>query len=214
MDWIEAIPFFESDKFKEIASFLRNERELGKVILPERDHILRAFELTPPDIVKVVILGQDPYPTPGNANGLAFSVGPETNPLPKSLANIFRELRDDTGTDRADGDLSVWARQGVLLLNTSFTVVAGQPGSHSGIGWEILSDQVVRYLSDNKEHIIFVLWGKHAQKKAPLISEDKHLILQSPHPSPLSAHRGFFGSKPFTQINKYLNDNGRNPIEW
>jgi len=214
MDWLEAIPFFESDKFKQISNFIREEREAGKVIFPPRADILRAFARTPPDEVKVVILGQDPYPTKGHANGLAFSTNPHVQPLPKSLANIFRELRDDTGIDRTDGDLTCWADRGVLLLNTSLTVVEGRPGSHSGIGWEILSTETIRFLSDQYEHIVFILWGKHAQRKAMFIDQSKHLIIQSPHPSPLSAHRGFFGSRPFSTANKYLIQHEKNPIEW
>lgn len=215
--WDE-LPFFESDKFEEIVSFLTEERKDGKVILPPREQILRAFELTPPDNVKVVIIGQDPYPTAQpqvHANGLAFSVTPGVQPLPKSLNNILRELNSDVGGHHcADGDLTRWATQGVLLLNTSFTVVEGSPASHSRIGWEVLSDDVIRFLSDRREHVVFILWGKHAQRKSKLINHEKHMVIQSPHPSPLSAHRGFFGSRPFSATNKYLEEHGIEPIEW
>jgi uracil-DNA glycosylase len=212
--WFEKIPFFRSSAFTDIVDFMVEERKEGKEILPHTEFILNAFKLTPPEDVKVVILGQDPYPTKGHANGLAFSVNPDVTPLPRSLRNIFRELEDDTGTNRTNGDLSDWAVQGTLLLNTSFTVVAGIPGSHSRIGWEVLSDSVVEYLSEHREHLVFILWGKHAQQKSKLINHEKHMVIQSPHPSPLSAHRGFFGSKPFSATNKYLETHGKTPIEW
>lgn len=214
MEWLEAIEFFSSDRFKRIAEYLKQEREAGKEIFPPRSSILRAFALTPPDKVKVVILGQDPYPTRGHAHGLAFSVEPDVRPLPKSLQNIFRELQDDTGGRRETGDLTEWASQGVLLLNTALTVIGGSPGSHSTIGWGTLTNEVIRYLNEHCEHIVFILWGKHAQQKAIYIDESKHLIIRSPHPSPLSAYRGFFGSRPFSRANKYLTDHNKEPIEW
>lgn len=214
MEWLDAIEFFGSSKFTKIVEQLKTEREAGKIIFPPRSSLLKAFALTPPDNVKVVILGQDPYPTKGHAHGLAFSVEPNISPLPKSLVNIYKELEDDIGTNRENGDLSDWAKQGVLLLNTSLTVVEGQPSSHSDIGWGVLTNEVVRFLSEHYEHLVFILWGKHAQQKAIYVDGSKHLIIRSPHPSPLSAHRGFFGSKPFTRANKYLSEHKKQPIRW
>lgn len=217
MEWLEAITFFRSSKFKEIAGFLTEEKKQGKIILPNNDEILKAFELTPLEKVKVVVLGQDPYPTanPKHAMGLAFSVPSGTKPLPKSLLNIGKELETEFwGERKIRGDLSPWAKQGVLLLNTSLTVVAGQPGSHSGIGWSALTNEVIRFLNDYKENLVFVLWGKHAQNKGMFIDRTKHHVIESPHPSPLSAHRGFFGSKPFTRTNQYLIEHDIEPISW
>ena len=213
MDWLD-LEFFKSSRFQKIANFLADERRLGKVVLPDRRQVLRALVNTPPNEVKVVILGQDPYPTRGHANGLCFSVNKGVTPLPKSLSNIFRELKDDIGKDRTDGDLSDWAEQGVLLLNTTLSVVEGKPGSHSGIGWEVLTTEIMRYLSENYENNVYILWGKHAQNKEMYINPEANKIIKSPHPSPLSAYRGFFGSKPFSKTNKYLIDMGRTPIEW
>jgi len=214
MEWVD-FKFFESDIFRvKILNALGDAKRDGHVVLPDRSKILRALELTPPDEVKVVILGQDPYPTEGHANGLSFSVNPEVTPLPKSLINIFRELKDDLGIEKENGDLTSWALQGVLLLNTVLTVYKGQPASHTGMGWEVLSTDIIKWLSEHKEHIVFILWGKNAQKKGMYINESKHLIINSPHPSPLSAHRGFFGSKPFSRTNKYLTENEIIPIKW
>lgn len=213
MNWID-LPFFTSNKFEKICKIIADERKEGKVILPERHNILKALVETPPDKVKVVILGQDPYPTRGHANGLCFSVNPGVTPLPKSLLNIFCELKDDVGVTKEDGDLSKWAQQGVLLLNTTLTVVEGNAGSHSGIGWEILSSDIIKYLSEHHDTIVYILWGKHAQSKQIYINPLNNLIIKSPHPSPLSAYRGFFTSKPFSKTNKYLVNRGRNPINW
>ena len=213
MYWDE-LEFFSSNKFKKIVRFLKEERESGKNILPPKEAILNALALTPLDEVKVVIIGQDPYPNKEHPIGLAFAVSERVNPLPKSLINIFRELKDDTGTDRTIGDLSDWARQGVLLLNTSLTVVEGKPGSHSGIGWSGLCKDTIRVLNEQRENIVFILWGKHAQKYEMFIDRNKHFVIKSPHPSPLSAHRGFFGSKPFSQTNKYLEEHNIKQIEW
>jgi len=213
-NWIDDITFFTSKRFKKISDHLVDEQRSGKLILPERDAILKAFALTPPDQVKVIILGQDPYPTIGHAMGLAFSVQPDVKPLPKSLQNIFKELHDDVGVQRTNGDLTDWAQQGVLLLNTSLTVVAGAPQSHATIGWGALTNEVIQYLNDNYTNLVFILWGKHAQQKGIYVDAQKHLIIQSPHPSPLSAHRGFFGSKCFSQTDKYLIDHGKVPIDW
>lgn len=212
-NWVD-LEFFESPRFFKIADQLSEERKEGKVILPDRRYILRALVETPPDAVKIVILGQDPYPTQGHANGLCFSVNASVKPIPKSLINIYNELRDDLGIVKETGDLSSWAQQGVLLLNTTLTVVEGQPGSHSSIGWESLSTDIIRYLSEFHEGIVYILWGKHAQRKGMYIDPYKNLILEAPHPSPLSAYRGFFGSRPFSRANKYLEEVGKTPIEW
>ena len=163
----------------------------------------------------MVILGQDPYPTPGHAHGLAFSVLPEVKPLPRSLKNIYKELQADVGVDNQhSGYLQAWAEQGVLLLNTVLSVEAGNAGSHQKRGWEQFTDAVIRAVNAQSHPVVFVLWGGHAQKKVALIDSDKHLILQSAHPSPLSARNGFFGSKPFSQINQFLQANGRGTIHW
>lgn len=212
-DWLN-LDFFKSSQFEKIANFLADERKHGKNVLPERRRILRALVNTPPDQVKVVILGQDPYPTKGHANGLCFSVNPGVTPLPKSLVNIFHELKDDLGITKTSGDLSEWSEQGVLLLNTTLTVVEGQPNSHSGIGWEVLSTEVIRHLAEQHDKIVYILWGKHAQRKEMYINPEINKIIKSPHPSPLSAYRGFFGSKPFSQTNKYLVEMGKQPIDW
>ncbi len=213
MDWLE-LDFFESGRFGKVARFIEEEKKQGKVILPVSSKILRALSSTPPEEVKVVILGQDPYPTKGHANGLCFSVNAGVKPLPKSLINIFGELRDDLGIVKESGDLGEWALQGVLLLNTTLTVVEGQPGSHSGVGWESLSTDIIRYLTEFHEGIVYILWGKHAQSKEIYINPETNLVIKSPHPSPLSAYRGFFGSKPFSRTNKYLVSLGKTPIEW
>lgn len=206
--------FFESGRFGKIARFIEEEKRKGKSILPTSRNILRALSSTPPDEVRVVILGQDPYPTKGHANGLCFSVNAGVTKLPKSLINIFSELKDDLGIIKETGDLGEWALQGVLLLNSSLTVVEGEPGSHSGIGWEGLSLDVIRYLNENSSNIVYILWGKHAQEKEMYIDAENNLILKAPHPSPRSAYRGFFGSKPFSQTNKYLEEVGKRPISW
>lgn len=215
MDWTD-LNFFTSDSFKKIVSFLRKEEERGKVILPPRRDILNAFYYTAFENVKVVIIGQDPYHqvNPQYAHGLAFSTRPEVRPLPKSLINIFTELQNDIGVKRIDGSLIEWAEQGVLLLNSALTVVSGDAGSHSNIGWSLLLDEVVETLNDRKEHIVFILWGSHAQKWEKFIDTNKHLIIKSAHPSPMSAYRGFFGSKPFSKTNTYLEDHNITPIDW
>lgn len=180
-------------------------------ILPERANWFRALAMTPPDKVKVVLLGQDPYPTPGHATGLAFSVTAGT-PLPRSLANVFREMQDDIGARPANGDLSFWASQGVLLLNTCLTVPAGEAGGHSGLGWQGLTEDVLAEVS--RRPTAFLLWGGHAQKLGRTIAGNGHLMIASAHPSPLSARRGFFGSRPFSQINRWLADKGEALIRW
>ena len=188
----------------------------GAVVAPVPEKAFAALMLTPLDHVRVVILGQDPYPTPGHANGLAFSyVG--AGSLPKSLANIYRELNHDLGCSVVrNGDVSDWASDGVLLLNTARTVREGasQAGSHLRLGWGAVTDAVIAHVSRARPHVVFVLWGRPAQAKRALIDESRHLVIASPHPSPLSAHRGFFGSKPFSQTNAWLAAMSENPIAW
>ena len=204
---------FDQPYFKELSEFVRREYEKAKVYPPPKD-IFRAFELCPFDQVKVVILGQDPYHGPRQANGLCFSVHPGVD-LPPSLLNIFKEISDDLGTPlRCSGDLDDWARQGVLLLNATLTVRAHQAGSHQGKGWETFTDAVIRKLNEEREGIVFLLWGRYAMNKAPMIDASKHLILTAPHPSPLSAYRGFFGCKHFSQANAYLVERGKKPVVW
>lgn len=184
-------------------------------VYPQGKDIFAAFDLCPFDQVKVVILGQDPYHGMGQAHGLSFSVQ-ESVPLPPSLRNIYKELADDmeVSTIPSSGDLSHWARQGVLLLNAALTVEEGRPMSHSAIGWHIFTDNVIRLISQERKHVVFVLWGSFAGSKRGLIDESKHLVLTSAHPSPLSAHRGFFGSRPFSKANYFLFANGIAPIQW
>lgn len=201
------LPFFATD-WPRIKAELDGET---RTILPSETDRFKALELTQPENTHVVILGQDPYPTPGHAIGLAFSVTPETK-LPKSLINIYREMKDDIGQAPKTGDLTHWAKSGVLLLNTALSVPAGTAGGHAKLGWQRLTEQVLAQLSDRPR--AFLLWGNHAQGFAPHITGQDHLILKSPHPSPLSAYRGFFGSKPFSQINDWLETKGHPPIPW
>lgn len=189
-------------------------RSTGRTVYPAPQDVYRAFALTPLDQVKVVLLGQDPYHGPGQAHGLAFSV-PRGEPVPPSLRNIYKELAADLGVSPPrHGNLEAWAQQGVLLLNTVLTVEDGQPASHSRLGWEAVTDDVIRHLSDSTQGLVFVLWGAHAQRKAGWIDARKHLVLKGVHPSPLSASRGFFGSRPFSRINEYLIKQGKTPIDW
>lgn len=204
----------EQPSFAELVAFLKAERAAGRQIYPKGSEIFRAFELTPVPVVRVVILGQDPYHGPGQAHGLAFSV-PEGVPLPPSLQNIFAEIRADAGlTPHPSGDLTRWAVQGVLLLNATLTVQAGVAGSHQRRGWEAFTDAAIQQLSAYRHGLVFLLWGNYAQAKAPLINATKHTILRAPHPSPLSAHRGFLGCRHFTQANAALERAGRAPIDW
>lgn len=197
----------------ELKAFLVEEKK-NYTIFPQGKNIFNAFNSTPFENVKVVILGQDPYHGAGQAHGLSFSVQ-EGIALPPSLQNIFKELVSDIGCSfPKSGDLSHWAQEGVLLLNTLLSVRSGEPFSHKERGWERFTDQVIRILSERREHIVFILWGAPAGKKGSLIDERKHLILKAPHPSPLSSYRGFFGSKPFSQTNEYLNVQGISPIQW
>ncbi|MDE7343458.1 MAG: uracil-DNA glycosylase, partial [Muribaculaceae bacterium] len=181
---------------------------------PPAAQLFAALDASPFDQTKVVIIGQDPYHGAGQANGLAFSVNPGI-PFPPSLRNILAEVHADTGAPiPADGDLTRWARQGVLLLNTALTVREGQPKSHAGIGWERLTDAAVRAIASRREGVVFILWGADAARKRSMIDESRHLVLTSPHPSPLSAHRGFFGNHHFTKANEYLLRQGKTPVEW
>lgn len=185
-------------------------------VYPPRQELFAAFRLTPPERVRVVILGQDPYHEPGQANGLAFSVAPGVR-LPPSLRNIFEELRTDCGVTPPDsGDLTPWAEQGVFLLNSSLSVQAGAAGSHQAFGWQTFTDAVVAALAKLPQPVAFILWGAHAQKKAAIAQSSSYprLVLQSPHPSPLSAYRGFFGSRPFSAVNEFLVQHGEAPVRW
>jgi len=205
---------FNKDYFQQIANHLKTEKAQGKTIYPPGSLIFNAFNSTPISNVKVVILGQDPYHGPGQAHGLCFSVK-EGVPPPPSLVNIFKELHEDTCFRiPGHGNLTRWAQQGVFLLNASLTVRAAEPMSHSKIGWATFTDTVIRKISEQKAHVVFLLWGKFAQEKAALIDGEKHLILKSAHPSPLSAHAGFFGCHHFSKTNEYLVSKGIDPIDW
>ena len=210
-------PVLATAEARQLGGFLVAEEQAGKQIYPPRGCRLKALELTPLDKVKVVILGQDPYHGPGQAMGLCFSV-PEGVKIPPSLVNIYKELEADLGVARADhGDLSKWARQGVLLLNNTLTVEAAKAGSHAKRGWDAITDACVAAVAARDEPSVFILWGSHAQAKAKRIAglrEGQHCVIESPHPSPLSAHRGFFGSKPFSRTNAFLSDRGREAIDW
>jgi uracil-DNA glycosylase len=204
---------FGKSYFSELTATVR-EAYLHKTIYPSPPFIFNAFELCPLDQVKVVIIGQDPYHGPDQAHGLCFSV-PEGVRIPPSLRNIYKEIQDDIGCDLPEsGNLERWAKQGVLLLNATLTVEAGNAGSHQGLGWETFTDAVIKTISDQKEHVVFLLWGSYARSKATLIDRSKHLILEAPHPSPLSAYRGFLGCKHFSQTNAYLAKQGLEQIEW
>ena len=210
-------PVLATAEARQLGGFLVAEEDAGKQIYPPRGCRLKALELTPLDEVKVVILGQDPYHGPGQAMGLCFSV-PEGVKIPPSLVNIYKELEADLGMARADhGDLSNWARQGVLLLNNTLTVEAAKAGSHAKRGWDAITDACVAAVAARDEPSVFILWGSHAQAKAKRIAglrDGPHCVIESPHPSPLSAHRGFFGSKPFSRTNAFLSDHGREAIDW
>lgn len=206
---------FDKPYMQALQSFLQQEQKQGQVVYPKPEEVFKALNLTPFHQVKVVILGQDPYHGPQQAHGLSFSV-PQGIKLPPSLRNIYKELKADLSdyTIPAHGDLSHWAKQGVLLLNASLTVRASEAGSHQKKGWEQFTDKIIQLLSAERSHLVFILWGKYAQSKALLIDGAKHLILQSAHPSPLSAYQGFLGSKPFSKTNTYLQDQGEKPIVW
>ena len=197
-----------------ISSKLTKISNSKKTIYPARKKIFRAFDLTSFDNLKVVILGQDPYHGYKQANGLAFSVDQNIK-IPPSLINIYKEYSSDLGFSvPVNGNLESWAKQGVLLLNSILTVESGSAGSHKDIGWEVFTDEIIRVLSIEKVNLVFILWGAYAQTKNPLIASSKHLVISSPHPSPLSAHKGFFGSKPFSKCNKYLKENNIKEIDW
>ena len=204
---------FEKPYFVRLVDFVKNEYA-AKTIYPKGSQIFNAFDKTPFDRVKVVILGQDPYHEPGQAHGLCFSVN-DGIPLPPSLQNIYKEIQDDLGiVPPASGNLERWAEQGVLLLNATLTVQAHRAGSHQQKGWEEFTDLVIHKIAEEKRHIVFILWGAYAQKKGSFIDPSKHCVIQSAHPSPLSAYRGFFGSKPFSKTNDYLIRTGQTPVRW
>ena len=204
---------FGQEYFQKLTEFVKGEYASG-VVYPPPKFVFRALELTPFEKVKVVILGQDPYHGAGQANGVSFAVPPEVR-LPPSLQNIFKELEADIGpVAKKTGDLERWDKQGVLLLNATLTVRASLPGSHQNKGWELFSDAVIKALSDRREHIVFILWGNYARQKGAHIDRTRHCVIESPHPSPFSAHSGFFGSKPFSKANAYLEKTGQEPIDW
>ncbi|MEL6529841.1 MAG: uracil-DNA glycosylase [Pseudomonadota bacterium] len=217
--WRPALePVLATPEARKLGGWLRAQEDAGKTIFPPRGQRLTALSMTPLDAVKVVILGQDPYHGPGQAHGLAFSVQDGVK-VPPSLVNIYKELESDCGIARpATGNLSSWAKQGVLLLNNTLTVQSGQAGSHAGRGWDAITDAAVAAVAERGEPTVFVLWGSHASKKAGRVRAlgggDHHLVLKSPHPSPLSAHRGFFGSRPFSQTNAFLDAQGVEPVDW
>ncbi len=212
--WADALlPEFEKDYMQSLRDFLRVEKDSGKVIFPHSSLWFNALNSTPLDQVKVVVLGQDPYPTLGHAHGLCFSVRPEVKPIPKSLINIFKELDDDLGIKNQKGNLQSWANQGVLLLNSVLTVEQGQANSHQGRGWEVFTDKIIEVVNALECPVVFVLWGAYAQKKGGMI-DARHFVIRSPHPSPLSSYRGFFGSKPFSKINYFLQQQGQAEIDW
>ncbi len=209
----ELSDIFDSPGFRQTAEFARAQYST-RTVYPPAGKIFAAFDSCPFDKVKVVILGQDPYHGAGQANGLSFSVNPGVR-MPPSLVNIFKEVSDDTGAPfPQDGDLSRWARQGVLLLNATLTVEADRAGSHQGQGWEQFTDAVISRLSRDRDNLVFILWGSYAIRKSALIDSSRHLILSSPHPSPLSAHRGFFGNHHFSRANAYLVSHGEEPVVW
>jgi uracil-DNA glycosylase len=210
--WLE--PEFEQPYMQELRAFLMAEKRAGKIIYPAADNWFAAYGTTPFEAVKVVILGQDPYHGSGQAHGLCFSVPPGVA-IPPSLGNIYRELDSDLGIPPANhGCLRHWAEQGVLLLNTTLTVEHGRAASHQKSGWETFTDRTIEALDAHRDGIVFILWGSHAQRKGAFIDTRKHLVIQSPHPSPLSAHRGFFGSRPFSRANAWLVEHGEPPIDW
>lgn len=205
---------FEKDYMLKLSAFLEKEKTAGKIIYPNEEDLFSAFELTPFDKTKVIIIGQDPYHGPNQAHGTSFSVKPGITP-PPSLVNIYKEIQSDLGfPPPSHGHLSYWAKQGVLFLNAVLTVEKEKPASHQGKGWEIFTDKVIEVLNTQKEHLVFLLWGSHAQKKGQNIDRKRHLVLEAPHPSPLSSYRGFFGCKHFSKTNKYLSEKGLGPIDW
>lgn len=213
-DWLEAVGNeFKMPYYKDLNTFIKNEYKIH-LTYPDEDDVYSAFHLTPLSKVKVVIIGQDPYHNKNQAHGLCFSVKPNVA-IPPSLVNIYKELKDDIGCDIPNnGYLEKWARQGVLLLNTVLTVRAHEAFSHQGKGWERFTDAVIHTVNSQDRPIVFILWGKPAQRKKSMLNNNKHLILEAPHPSPLSAYRGFFGSKPFSKTNEFFINNNIKPIDW
>ncbi len=213
MTWTEILaPIKNTEYFTTLWEKVKEEYQTTKCF-PPKSQIFRAIELTPFDEVKVVIIGQDPYHNDNQANGLCFSVSDKVK-APPSLKNIFKELEDDLGIKKTSNELEMWAKQGVLLLNATLTVRAHEANSHKDLGWEKFTDFIIKEISDKKENVVFVLWGAFAQKKAGLIDASKHFIIQSAHPSPFSVHKGFFGSRPFSKINQFLEEKGKEPINW
>lgn len=215
MDWATALKE-EKQKpyFKAVLDFIKQEKQAGKQIFPPSKHIFRALAEVPLDRVRVVIIGQDPYHQPGQAHGLSFSVADGVQ-IPPSLRNIYQEIKEDLGVEPPEsGDLLRWAQEGVLLLNSVLTVEANQAGSHAGRGWEEFTDAVIRVVNEHTEHTVFLLWGAYAKRKGEAVDESRHLVLSAPHPSPLSAHRGFFGCRHFSKANQYLEQNGLKPVRW
>jgi uracil-DNA glycosylase len=206
---------FNQAYMAELEAFLEQEKQEDKSILPKESLWFNALNSTPINKVKVLILGQDPYPTKGHAHGLCFSALPTVSPLPKSLLNIYKELKSDLNIDNMHSPyLQPWAEQGVLLLNAVLTVEEGKANAHKNQGWEKFTDKIIEIVNNECENIVFILWGAYAQKKAKFIDESKHLIVKDPHPSPLSAYRGFWGSKPFSRVNAYLEEHEKNAIDW
>lgn len=212
--WDEALaPLFSDERYLKIREFLKKEYSTH-VVYPDMYDLYNCFRFTPLENVKAIILGQDPYHEPGQAHGLCFSVKPGV-PLPPSLKNIYKEIKDDLGiTEPNCGDLTKWAREGVLLLNTTLTVREHEANSHANCGWAWFTDGVIKIVSEKCNNVVFILWGRNARSKEPLIDRQKHLVLQSAHPSPFSANYGFFGSKPFSKTNDYLSAHGKDPIDW
>lgn len=205
---------FRQPYMQALAEFLTEEESAGKVLFPDSNHCFNALNSTPLDQVRVVILGQDPYHGPGQAHGLSFSVRPGVR-TPPSLVNIFKEMQTDLGIEPPDhGCLQPWAEQGVLLLNSVLTVVQGQAGAHQGKGWETFTDRVIETVNRECEGVVFLLWGSYARKKGRHIDRSRHLVLEGPHPSPLSSYRGFFGCKHFSRANDWLREQGRSPVSW
>ena len=213
MTWTEILaPIKNTEYFTTLWEKVKEEYQTTKCF-PPKNQIFRAIELTPFEEVKVVIIGQDPYHNDNQANGLCFSVSDKVK-APPSLKNIFKELEADLGIKKTSNELEMWAKQGVLLLNATLTVRAHEANSHKDLGWGHFTDFIIKEISDKKENVVFVLWGAFAQKKAGLIDTKKHFIIQSVHPSPLSARKGFFGSRPFSKINQFLEEKGKEPINW
>lgn len=210
--WVDFLREEKSKEyFKKIEEFLDSQDR--SIIFPPRGMVFNAFRQTHLNTIKVIIISQDPYHGDGQANGLAFSVNDGIK-IPPSLRNIFKELNDDFGYEMTSGNLTSWANQGVFLLNTILTVEKSKPESHKNIGWSTFTDNTIKWLSENKEGLVFMLWGNHAKSKAEFIDTDKHLVLKSTHPSPFSAHRGFLGCKHFSECNEYLKENKKDPIDW